>query len=571
MVHLRMPDMRPWGRWVKVHRKQLLVYGGGGLVGLLLLVQIFYPGDRLLPFANVDDINLGWRTRDEAAKVLNSAYDAYALPMYMGNDAKPIATPTLKQAHIKVDNTERIRKIDYAWYWRLIPTSLFWAQGFTVGKVPTPTFDTDFATYVDQTLMPECRKAPVNASLKVNGESLEVVSAIDGGSCARDGVIKTLKAVAPDLTMQYTIRVAQEKITPDVDDAAAKSLATILKERVGSGIPLVVNSETITVPRRDVYGWLDFSAQDKSLVAKINTDRANVWLSANVAGKVAVAPGTSSIKTLDFTELSRVNGNPGAALDVPSTVADLQQVVDGQGDSATAETLYVPPNEVYTRTYSPTDAGLNALLANYAHDHPGTFGVSFIEMDGKKRRAEYQGDKIFVTASTYKMFAAYELLKQIDAGKRSWDAESTCFNKMITYSDNTCAEAYLNSLGLSTITKDIQAIGMKNSTFMKSGGPFTTANDLTLLVGMLQSQQNFSALNRDRLINAMKANVYRKGIPAGVNGTVADKVGFMDNLLHDAAIVYGPKGTYVLAIMTTDSSWATIADFAKQIDTLHSQ
>jgi beta-lactamase class A len=69
----------------------------------------------------------------------------------------------------------------------------------------------------------------------------------------------------------------------------------------------------------------------------------------------------------------------------------------------------------------------------------------------------------------------------------------------------------------------------------------------------------------------MKGNVYRKGIPAGVNGTVADKVGFLDALLHDAAIVYGPHGTYVLAIMTDGSSWATIADLAGQIDALHAQ
>jgi hypothetical protein len=44
---------------------------------------------------------------------------------------------------------------------------------------------------------------------------------------------------------------------------------------------------------------------------------------------------------------------------------------------------------------------------------------------------------------------------------------------------------------------------------------------------------------------------------------VADKVGFMDGLLHDAAIVYGPNGTYVLAVMTDGSSWATIADLDK--------
>lgn len=211
------------------------------------------------------------------------------------------------------------------------------------------------------------------------------------------------------------------------------------------------------------------------------------------------------------------------------------------------------------------------MLANYAKDHPGTFGVSLIELDGKKRRADFQGDKQFVTASTYKLFVAYSLLKQIDAGKRDWESNASCFNKMISNSDNPCSEAFLQSLGLANVTKDIQAIGLKNSTFMKSGGPFTTANDLTLLLGMIATGQNFSSINQQRLIAAMKANVYRNGIPAGASGQVADKVGFLNGLLHDAAIVYSPKGIYVLAIMTDGSSWATIADLARQIDTLRAQ
>ena len=45
----------------------------------------------------------------------------------------------------------------------------------------------------------------------------------------------------------------------------------------------------------------------------------------------------------------------------------------------------------------------------------------------------------------------------------------------------------------------------------------------------------------------------------------------MNGLLHDAAIVYSPKGTYVIAVMTDGSSWATIADLARQIDTLRAQ
>jgi hypothetical protein len=67
----------------------------------------------------------------------------------------------------------------------------------------------------------------------------------------------------------------------------------------------------------------------------------------------------------------------------------------------------------------------------------------------------------------------------------------------------------------------------------------------------------------------MKGNVYRQGIPSGIpNARVADKVGFLDALLHDASIVYSPKGTYVLIILTNNASWGNIAELAKEIESV---
>jgi beta-lactamase class A len=419
--------------------------------------------------------------------------------------------------------------------------------------------------------MPDCKQAPVDATLKANGTKLEVVSAITGGTCEKDEVLASIKKIHPTIIEATSVRVAREEQQPDVGNDVAKAFASTLNDRLESGLMIDVLGAPVDVQKNEVLGWLDFTSKDGAIVAMVNGDRAGVWLSKNIASKVAIAPGVSYVRTLDFTELSRVNGSEGRALDIAATVASVQAVVDGSAQNGSAATKSVPPTEQYTRTYSPSDAGLSALLANYAKDHSGTFGISMVELDGKKRRADYNGDKQFVTASTYKLFVAYSLLKQIDVGKRSWDSDATCFNKMISNSDNACAESFLNSLGLSTVTKDIQAIGLKNSTFMKTGGPFTTANDLSLLLGMIAMGQNFSPLNQQRLIAAMKANVYRKGIPAGVQGTVANKVGFMNGLLHDAAIMYGPNGTYVLAIMTDGSTWGNIAELAKQIDALRAE
>ena len=69
----------------------------------------------------------------------------------------------------------------------------------------------------------------------------------------------------------------------------------------------------------------------------------------------------------------------------------------------------------------------------------------------------------------------------------------------------------------------------------------------------------------------MKRNIYRQGIPRGINAPVANKVGFLDGVLHDAAIVYASTGPYVLVITTDGSSWAHIAELTRQIEALRIQ
>jgi beta-lactamase class A len=47
---------------------------------------------------------------------------------------------------------------------------------------------------------------------------------------------------------------------------------------------------------------------------------------------------------------------------------------------------------------------------------------------------------------------------------------------------------------------------------------------------------------------------------------VANKVGFLDGLLHDAAIVYTSSGTYILVVLSDGSSWQNIAELTRQIE-----
>ena len=561
----------------KANWRMVFRLGGVTLLGALMLVQLLYPGDRLLPFAKIDGQRVGMMSKQEAVQLLNRAYSQHTVAVYMGNDTTPLFNTTLERSHVRVDTAALVERANYAVWQRLIPTSLFWAQ-MGAGGAPEPQFEKEFETFVDTSLMKECAKKPVNASLRAVDTKLVVVPAANGGECDRSSVMKELKSMRPTLQTPTSLRVSQKQIPPNITDAIAEAYAEELNTRLKNGILVGAGSSQLTIPGAEVVKWIDTEVKGDALEATVQSERATDYLLQTIGPKVVISPGVSYITTIDFTEQSRVNGANGQALDVVQTTKSIQQVVLGVADTATAVTVSVPPTEQYTRTYSASDAGLSALLANYAKDHSGTFGITLVELDGRKRRANVNGDKKYVTASTYKLFVAFSVLKRIDAGTRSWEVDAPCFNKMISLSDNACAEGFQAAIGggsmtkgASALTKEITAIGLKGSNFTETGGPFTTSNDLALFLGMVQSGQNVSPIGRERLIAAMNANVYRKGIPLGAAGSVANKVGFMDSLLHDAAIVYSPTGTYVLVVMTESSSWATIAELAKQIDGLRAQ
>lgn len=137
---------------------------------------------------------------------------------------------------------------------------------------------------------------------------------------------------------------------------------------------------------------------------------------------------------------------------------------------------------------------------------------------------------------------------------------------MIVNSDNACAEWFGKAIGWTTVQNEVRALGLSQTTL---GSTFyTTANNLALYLQKLESNQlGVSEPSRARLLDAMRQQVFRQGIPAGVGVPVADKVGFLAGNLHDAGIVYSPSGVYVLVVMSKGSSWAAIADVARQIQT----
>jgi beta-lactamase class A len=570
------------GGWLRLRRKRLLLFGGGGILVLLLTAQILYPSDRLLPYMTVDNLNFSGWSKDDTVKSLNDRYQIAPISLYFGTASRAYRTPKPSEIGLSIDNTSRINNMNYPWYLRIVPTSLLWMH-FIIQPSKSPDLSRDgevLIAYLQKELGDSCNVQPINATIDVIDGKLAVVKGSQGGTCNPDDVTKLMMNVVPSITSSAKVDVPVKLVPASVGDNDAQNLADKLDKQLANGAVVAAGSSSVTIPKDQLYSWLSFSETDGKLDYSFDATKASSYLKTTLAAKVAVPAGVTKVATYDFVETSRQVGSSGQALDVAGTLGNIKSFIDGASQQAVAATSAVAPTLQYSRSYSSTNQGLSALMQNYAQSHAGVYGVAMIELSGQNRRASYNSDASFTTASTYKLFVAYSSLKRIESGDWHWSDQilngqdlTACFNNMIVNSDNACGAALLAKIGYTNITNEAHAIGCDGTSFLGSNGIKTTPDDLALFLAELQSGQILSQQSsRDTLINAMERNLYRQGIPSGIkSATVADKVGFLDNLLHDAAIVYAPSGTYVLVIMTNGSSWANIADLTSQIEALRTQ
>jgi beta-lactamase class A len=560
---------RHWERWG--------LYGSAGMIlGAIIIVQLAYPWQNLPLYETIDGVQVGGKSVSDVTKLLDEKYAKLDVGLYFGNSPKAYRQPHPADIGLKVSSKPQVDSSAYQWWMRLIPTSMWWAHNVTPAAAPSYTRDAKAAgEFVQKQLGESCNMIPANSSLAYKDKKLQVVPAIDGGTCKLADVEMQLNTVKPTLK-SHTIRVKMDQHPAKIHDEAATEFAKNLMTKT-KDVSIKAGDANVAVPQDTFLSWLDFTAPDSGITTQVNANRAADFFNKQLAAKVAVKPGTSHISTLDFTEISREDGPPGQALDTNATVALLNAWLSGEDTELTAKVMAVAPTPVYSRSYTKTDTGLTALLTQFAQSHGGTFGIGYAELSGDHRHAGYQDTKIFETASTFKLFVAYGTLKRIESGQWHWADQiqggrdlTKCLDDMIVKSDNACAEALLSKIGYATLTNEIHAIGLSQSSFLKSFVQSTAADETTFNAA-LQSGQLLSSASTNTLLSAMKRNIYRQGIPAGASGQVADKVGFMNGLLHDAAIVYSPKGTYVLTIMTDGSSWGTIAELTRQIENFRNQ
>jgi len=228
------------------------------------------------------------------------------------------------------------------------------------------------------------------------------------------------------------------------------------------------------------------------------------------------------------------------------------------------------------------DNGLNSLIESWANEQNDKYGVSVIEINGSTRTAGYQSEKQFATASTYKMFVAYMTLHNIEHGIYSLKTRTMtgknvgdCLTITIINSDNDCGKALGFLAGWVNITNNLRPLGITNTDLNNyvgrdtdpTGEKYSTPDDEATLLQLLSAGKLLSAQNTNLLLDLIKRQVHRERIPAGVptGVAVANKPGWNDNVQNDMAIVYGPKSTYILVIMSDGNNPTPLANLSELI------
>ncbi|HCH34977.1 MAG: hypothetical protein UY35_C0001G0111 [Candidatus Saccharibacteria bacterium GW2011_GWC2_48_9] len=360
---------------------------------------------------------------------------------------------------------------------------------------------------------------------------------------------KALDGAQPRLNKSPSVRVSMMPIPAAVRAEDVRPVVDTINVQLSSDVAFVYDATNEQVPAQEIRKWLTFSSNSGTLEIGFDTKKANAYLSPNLAEPIARPAGITKVKTHDFVEVSRQDGAAGRVFDVDKTLANLKSYLVAEAKNVPVGDRVVEPKIEYTRTYSNTDTGLSALMKNYAESHPGTYGISLIELDGKRRRAAWNDTQKFTTASTYKLYVAYSALKRVESGEYKWSDQISagrnlekCFDDMIVKSDNACAEALVAKIGYRALTVDAQSIVSGNTTFLDTESYKTTAGDLsTFMASLATGQMALNAGSQARFTDALKRNVYRQGIPSG---------------------------TYALSVMTDGSSWAAIAELTREIEKL---
>ena len=559
-------------KWFSKHKYSLKVHIIGWASFLVLVVviglQLLYPADRVMPLARLGSTPVGGQSFSDVATTLNNSFETAKITLVTTSD-KSITYP-LRDTGAQIDGEfVRTELSDYPLWQRLIPFSALFTQPM-IDSFPVYFSEQKLTNFVSGRVA-ELSTLPRNAGLAIKDG--QIVATPDMPGEAVDGAKLAAQIKKQRYYSQTTINVATNKVQAAKTAAYFEDVRQTAEVVLSQKVTIQIGEEVFRPTKSIIASWLELSEKqsaDRAVLA-IRHQSLNRYLE-QLQDKTRQPAGQTRITVVNSQETDRKVGRVGREIDTKELA---QQIEDSllAGDSQIYQARFVElkPQVIINNTYTSTETGLQSYISDQVNTKNVQIAVE--QLNGAGWKAYGDADKSTVSASTYKIFVALRVLDDIEQGKLNWSDRmldtdvAGCFERMVVVSLNTCSEHWIGTYGRTELNNYLWKKGFSHGTdFNNPLATHTTAKDLTRYYRTLYEGSLMSSTSRQTMLHALNNHGYTRGIPAGSQGRVHNKVGFLWDYSNDSAIVYHPKGTYAIAILTKGMSFYAIADMTREIE-----
>jgi beta-lactamase class A len=549
---------------------RVLMWCGGAILVVMVIVQLLYPVDKGLPLASVAGKSMALASNDDMAKALAEAFDASKVKLTVGDKT---VEHSLKSIGAEL-NTEQLisRLVDYPLWQRFIPGSFLWQQA----QVSTASvyYSSGQFTEFSKSVSKELSFASKNARLAIKDGNLVATDETAGCEVNSDELMAAISSSTMLLGGTTTINVPAKRFAANLGSKDLEKVKNQAEQALAHTIVISADGKQFYPSKSEIASWILLSTgKDGKVSLSVDRDKVKQYI-AKVNKKVGTPSGQVNITIVNGIETGRTSAATGRAIDGNTLARQISEALlraEPKDITLTARMISIQPSVIYNSKYTSTQAGLQAYANDVARNR--NMHISIRQLTGEKWTVDARATESIPSASTYKLYLALILFDRIDSGQIHWSdamldtTVAGCFERMTVASTNPCAEKWIAMFGREYINKYIYAKGFSGGTSFTTGGANqTTAADLTKYMIGLHTGTLLKGANRAKLLDSLGRHPYRYGIPTGSAGVVHDKVGFLWDYVHDAGIVEHPRGTYVMTVMTKGQSYAAIATVTREVE-----
>ena len=556
----------------KHHR--VLVWGVFLLMAAVIAGQLLYPYDRALPLARIGNEYVGFEAEPQLAKRLNRSFMSAKLSIVP--DKQKSLEYTLAEAGGEPQTDAMISQLRDINFWsRLVPFSMLIHMPH-IRELDVLYDEATLRTFTDSlagTLVID----PVNAGLAIKDGRVVATDDVDGRQVESETIARQITQA--NVPLFSTVQISPRYINQTAETTSSDFFLIRAQAEAALTRPILLTSFDITITpsieeRASWFEIIQLSDEDGSTSPALTINRTELNDYFKILDKSVGTPsGFTNVRLVDGQPEETRPGTTGQSIDAIELTRTIDAwLIRGQGQSTITIPLRdIAPSIIYDNKYTSSQAGLQAYVTDAAQKQSANIVIQ--QIDGNKWSAYDSASLSIPSASTYKLYIALDLFDRMNKGTIKWSDSildtnvDTCFDRMTIASTNPCSVEWINQWGRQSIDDFVYDRGFSQGTdFSGPGATKTTAADLNKFMIGLENSSLISGAQRDRLLHSLSVHPYRYGIPTGSKGQVWDKVGFLWDYIHDTAIVYHPKGKYVMTVMTKGRSYATIAQMTRDIE-----